>query len=343
MKWLLLAILTVIYAAVAQAQGAELSIGDQAPPITVAHWLGDEPVHVEQGTVYILTFWASWSDAGRASLAVLSRIQQGAKPTDVRVIAITTEPRGRVKAYLDRRGESLGVAVACDDKRTTYRAYVEATAEHDVPIAFVIDREQRLAWIGHPLDGLEAAVAHIAAGEWDIEAHRTARVLLFQARDAAAAGETDRLLGLLDRIARISDVYASHGLHRVAILAGELGRYEDAWQAGRDLIERCPDRADVCRGLAWFILDTNDLAERDLQLALAAAQTANDATGSRDPIVLATLARAHFTLGAVDKAVQTQALAVKCAEEAANASLAAHLREALDVYTAASEEPTDDG
>ncbi len=77
--------------------------------------------------------------------------------------------------------------------------------------------------------------------------------------------------------------------------------------------------------LAWTILDTPGLQNRDLDLALDLAKKAAQISKNEDCQILDTLARAHFEKGEVDKAIEVQTMAVdKCP-----------LKKTLDKYKAA--------
>jgi tetratricopeptide (TPR) repeat protein len=65
--------------------------------------------------------------------------------------------------------------------------------------------------------------------------------------------------------------------------------------------------------LAWTILDTPGLQNRDLDLALEIAKKAAEVCKNEDCEILDTLARAYFEKGDLDKAIEVQTMAVeKC-------------------------------
>jgi tetratricopeptide (TPR) repeat protein len=68
--------------------------------------------------------------------------------------------------------------------------------------------------------------------------------------------------------------------------------------------------------LAWTILDTPELKNRDLDLALDFAKKAADLTKHEDCTILDTLARAYFEKGDFDKAVEVQTQALEKCEMA---------------------------
>jgi tetratricopeptide (TPR) repeat protein len=84
----------------------------------------------------------------------------------------------------------------------------------------------------------------------------------------------------------------------------------------KKLSETKNDDPTLLNELAWTILDTPDLKNRDLDIALAIAQKAAEASKNEDGAILDTLARAHFEKGDLDKAIEIQTKAVeKCQKD----------------------------
>ncbi|MCC6406253.1 MAG: hypothetical protein IT453_03735, partial [Planctomycetes bacterium] len=81
--------------------------------------------------------------------------------------------------------------------------------------------------------------------------------------------------------------------------------------------------------LAWSIVDPEaKLAERDLDLALRAAQNAVELTEWKDGSILDTLARVHATKGDLAKAIELQTKAV----EVSSGQLRKQLEEVVAEY-----------
>ncbi len=315
-----------------------LLVGDEAPPLHLVSAEEKQPVEFEEQAPRptAVLFWATWSPQGREALAQLAALQERAGAESLRAIAVTTEPRGRVTAYMELHAGAFGeVELAVDRERRTFTAYMLSAVEKDVPQIFLIDREGRVAWIGHPFDGFHTAVEAFLAGDWSLEAHRRARLLLLQARKAALAGDRETLITVTHELSQVSPVYASYGVYHISLIAGDPERTKEAWVKGRALLEKYPLRADVANALAWFILDTEDLPGRDLELALAAARQANEQTEPVNPRYLHTLARAHFESDQFKEAVEAQTRAIEVAEATGAAALLDDLRQALRRYTAA--------
>jgi predicted Zn-dependent protease len=89
-----------------------------------------------------------------------------------------------------------------------------------------------------------------------------------------------------------------------------------------------PDNAMLQNQLAWTLLTSKDLKDPDLDVVEKIAVRANDAAKGKDPAILDTLARAYFVHGKKEKAVETQELALKLAEDDAKGQF----RKTLDSY-----------
>ena len=62
--------------------------------------------------------------------------------------------------------------------------WMEPAGQTGIPAAFIIDREGRVAWIGHPME-MDEPLAEVMAGTWDIK------------KAAAKAARAKELQGLL--------------------------------------------------------------------------------------------------------------------------------------------------
>lgn len=181
----------------------------------------------------------------------------------------------------------------------------------------------------------------LAAGRTD-EAERFLRralrldASLFEARSALA----DCLAGRGDPAAATAvmrealDKYPKLPAARTA-LADWLESQRDyagaaaALRAGLDAI---PDSPDLANNLAWLLATCPDDAVRDGDDAVRLAQRAADATGRRNPSVLATLAAALAEAGRFDDAVATAREAAARADADGQPELVARLRERISLF-----------
>jgi hypothetical protein len=74
-------------------------------------------------------------------------------------------------------GDKMDYAVAMDvvpegkegDEGFMAEHWMKAAEQKGIPTAFVIDKDTRVAWIGHPM-AIDEPLAKIVAGNWDIKA-----------------------------------------------------------------------------------------------------------------------------------------------------------------------------
>jgi tetratricopeptide (TPR) repeat protein len=133
--------------------------------------------------------------------------------------------------------------------------------------------------------------------------------------------DEDRLIGTFNAFKIL--VEQKHDGAKACPLAKKLGKMKK-------------DDAEVLNQLAWMILDTPKLKNRDLDLALTIAKQAAEVSKYLDYAILDTLARAYFEKGDLDKAIEFQRKAV---EKAKNNDMVpedarAELKDTLEKYKA---------
>jgi tetratricopeptide (TPR) repeat protein len=162
-------------------------------------------------------------------------------------------------------------------------------------------------------------------------------------RDAAlrsldASREADKVLKILDEMIDDKEVSESDRLK------ARLAQFEIWALVKKDGAKACPlaktlseikkDDAEVLNELAWTILDTPDLKNRDLDLAMTIAKQAAKASKHEDAAILDTLARAYFEKGNLDKAIEFQTKAVEASQknDKLPPEVKAQIKETLEKY-----------
>ena len=155
-----------------QAQPASnLKVGDKAPGLSVEKWLkGNEVKTLEDGKVYVVEFWATWCPPCRESIPHLTKLQKELKDKVTFIgVAGSERPGGDVQANLKKfirdQGDKMAYTVAYDSDRSMSKYWMEPAGINYIPCAFVIGKDNKIAWIGNPLDGaFEGAVKKAAGG-----------------------------------------------------------------------------------------------------------------------------------------------------------------------------------
>ena len=152
------------------AVSAEL--GDPAAPLQIAEWVKGKPVDLaaDKGKkIFVVEFWATWCGPCRASIPHLTEMQKKFKDKDVVFIGVSDEEVATVKKFVEKMGDKMDYTVVVDKDRKTSEAYMTAYDQHGIPHAFIVDKQGRIVWNGHPMGDLEKSLEQVIAGKFDLQ------------------------------------------------------------------------------------------------------------------------------------------------------------------------------
>lgn len=148
--------------AVITPEQTKAKLGDPAAALNIKEWIKGQPVDVTDGKrIYVVEFWATWCGPCRVSIPHLSKIQKEFRDNGVVVIGISDEEPSAVRPFVDKMGEKMDYVVASDDQRQTFTAYMAAYGQGGIPTAFIVGKDGKILWFGHPMAGLEARLAKL--------------------------------------------------------------------------------------------------------------------------------------------------------------------------------------
>ena len=325
--------------AAADISDADLKIGDLAPKLQTGKWLRGQALQgFDSNHVYIVEFWATWCGPCRASIPHLSSLSQRYNANGLIVIGQNVwDSDSAVELFVKGMGAKMDYRVTLDDKTTEQEGFMaehwwkRQVHGHAIPMAFVIDRERRIVWMGDPMELREPMLDQILSGHFDLAkaakdfdeqkqkhdtAERQEEDKMNQLNGALRAHEWDDattaledLLGMLPQEQRKN----FHPEIRLQILFGQK-KYQEAYKFAESFWEAAPEDCLRDNNFAWTILTMPDSQSRDVRLALKFAERAANGRGGRKPALLDTLARAQFMCGRTNDAVRTMELAVKLAQ-----------------------------
>ncbi|HLX94071.1 MAG TPA: TlpA disulfide reductase family protein [Puia sp.] len=154
-----------------QNQISPLDIGDPAPALHVHEWLKGKPVErFEKGRMYVVEFWATWCEPCRRSIPRLTKlVRKFRKKVDIIGIDVYEQATGseKIQRFVDSMGHRMKYRVAREDSNSMETSWLAPAGQRPIPVAFVINAEGQIAWIGHPLD-LDHVFANIVNNDWNV-------------------------------------------------------------------------------------------------------------------------------------------------------------------------------
>lgn len=273
----------------------DLDLGDAAPDLAVANWVKGDAIDLAKlkgEKIAVVEFWATWCPPCRKSIPHLTKVQKEFADDNVVIVGISSgEELKTVQTFVSEWGKKMDYTVAFDDESKSFEAWMKASGQTGIPTAFIVDKEGRVAWIGHPMAGLDDALKSMVAGDYSIEKER------------------ERRKAEQEKQAKMQELGMEFGAHL------EAGEFEKATAVGEKIYEVISDDAASLNRFSWMLL-TREPAKGHLNdLALKMATRANELTEGKNWGILDTLALAKFETGAADEAVKLEKEAIRLAKE----------------------------
>ena len=315
--WLLTICATLALPVLAQDGGAlvTLHVGDPAPALRVGQWVQGEPVKsIETGKVYIVEFWATWCGPCRESFPLLNEINHRFMDKGLVTIGVNVseEDAGMtVPPFVKKMGKRMEYRVALDDRSkigdgAMNKTWMEAAGQEGIPTAFVIGKNGKIAWIGHPMDGLDKVVKSVLAGTFDVAKEAERRKVEAAAEEKAGGieqdiqaaiekKEFDKALKLVDRMEKEFPDAEGMDMLRFQIYVTK-GDGANLLRLGKALAAKYNDDAEALNEIAWSVATVTGVKESDLAFADATATRAN-VLEEKSAAILDTLARIKLMKG----------------------------------------------
>jgi thiol-disulfide isomerase/thioredoxin len=166
-------LLAITLAAALSVRAAQL--GDAAAPLEIAEWVKGDPVDLAAAKgkkVVVVEFWATWCGPCRVSIPHLTEMQKKFESRGVLVVGVSDEDLPKVKSFVNEQGDKMNYTVAIDRNNATSDGYMKRYGQNGIPHAFVVDKDGRVAWHGHPMAGLDRVLDQLAANTFDLGLER---------------------------------------------------------------------------------------------------------------------------------------------------------------------------
>lgn len=329
----------------APPESKPLGVGDAPPPLNVAAWLkGDGIKGFEPGTIYVVDFWATWCKPCIAAMPHMTAVQQRYKDQNVRVLGVAIwedsfpaeegkSIQDRVAQFVAKQGERIGYDIAyagdvTDPTQSLAWAWMNASQRNSIPTVFIIGKDQKIAWIGHPNMGMDDALAQMVAGTFDPKKaaedmaameHRRRQGLMLatsmqqklDSEDYAGAVEIADEILALDPV-----IFAPTAISKFRMLLSGVRDESRAYAFAREATQgQYKNDPNVHLGIARTILDSDEGTTKDAALAVQLAERATQLLTSEVPQAWVTLADAQALAGKPADAVVSIDRAIRLADE----------------------------
>ncbi len=328
-RLLLIAALFLTASLALKAEAGELKIGDTAPMLKVSKFVKGSPVtKFMPGKMYVVEFWATWCGPCKVSIPHLTEMAKKYKNVQFVGVSVWENKQSAVEPFVKEMGDKMNYTVAMDEVpagKTGNEGFMAANwmtaaGQDGIPTAFVINKDSKVAWIGHPM-AMDAPLGKIVAGNWDLKAESERYVkdnavkkkmadLNRKLGKSLQSGDFNAALTTAnDAIAEDPAMEMSLGTFKLGLLR-QLNRTDDVHAYFERLADTVyKDNAMGLNQLVWPVVDPEAKMKPtrdDVKVALRAALRADELTKSKDPAIADTLAAAYHAAGDDAMAISTQ-------------------------------------
>jgi thiol-disulfide isomerase/thioredoxin len=339
-----LAAITALAASAFVTHAATLKVGDPAPKLEVGKWVqGDAVTEFKAGTVYIVEFWATWCGPCRATIPHLNQTFVKFKDKGLVVVGqnVWEEDTSAVEPFIKKMGTNMTYRVALDSIPDGGKAndgkmaknWMAAADQNGIPAAFLIGKDGKIAWIGHPMNLKEEIIEQVYAGTYDVK-----KAAAEQEKAQAERKELQAKQGEISKHGKVLDEAMKNKEWDKALeAAGEIEKLlpesrksaiiplrvklllskGDTEGAGKeaDKFIAATKSAEQLNAFAWGLSSDKEIDKAGLGVALKIAEKANEISEGKEAGILDTLARLNFQKGNKDKAIELQTKAVELAPD----------------------------
>ncbi len=312
MKDRLLCMLILIVAMlflVISGPASALTTGDKAPPLIISKWFNGTQVNPDKPdgkNIYVIEFWATWCGPCKKTIPHLIALQEKYKDKNVVVVAITSEDEKVVAPFITEM--KMTYLVGIDDKEKTSGVYLKGI--EGIPHSFIVDKDGILLWEGHPLSGLDDALARIVAGTYSLEDVKKKKQLQGNLEKALNEQNFEKSIIACDAMLKEEPDNQKAMLVKIKLLSMK-GDYQTLRTVRLDAVKRFEKDPDMLDRIAYDAMSCENIQMRDLLLAYEVVQKGLALTEKKNSELLVTLAMIYKELNMLDESIATIKDAIK--------------------------------
>ena len=323
-----------------------LTIGSDAPALDVEHWVQNgegkfgKVTKFEKDKVYVVEFWATWCGPCVASMPHIVETQKKYAEKGVQIVSISNEPKETVEEFLDRkvprsekemtfRDLTKSYCLTTDPDGSVNESYMEAAGQNGIPCAFIVGKDGKIEWIGHPMQ-MDEPLKSVVEGKWDRKAF--ADEFKEQQEAEALQMKVQQQVGLLLRDKKFKEAIEKFDELTAPIKSPEMklqfammklrlhqiasSEQSEVAKTLKDTLAMASKDPMMSNQVAWTVWEMTEQGQlkKDKELlgeALKVAQAAADKLeGEPKAMTLDTVAHLNYGLGNIADAIKAQKAAI---------------------------------
>ena len=315
-----------------------VKIGEQAPELQVSSWIKNGPASLAEGkgkNIYIIEFWSTKNKECVKTMSYLHKLK--GRYSDLSIISISTQKAAELKKFISQY-KNISYKIASDENKKTYNAYMQGHAK--TPIAFIVNKNGTVAWIGHPLD-TSLPIKRMVTGKFDITKSARRQKIYKQLQVLVSVKKYNEALKAIEKELKSETdnvqfialktfvLFKLDKKNEALLFAGEMlkkhptnmdifnlkahilnitKKYKELDQFYLVFINNCKDKPVLLNQLSRQLLGTR-FGEAKLKPALKAAELAysnRKLYKLQRANIGETLARIYYMIGRIDRAIKIQ-------------------------------------
>lgn len=295
----------------------KLEEGDPAPGLDIELWQDSNEVAIESEKVYLIIFFKPLEVINIPVFALLGRMLESSKGREMHVIAVDTGDSDKVLGPDEKLINHDNFHYAVDRRSSTDRAWMRAADKSDFPTVFAVDAKSTIQYIGSPMaSDFPTIVGLILDDRYDAKLIKDAQRYMKPAANARKVRNFRQCFMHLDKIIEMDKrIFARQMLQKFEIMLLDQKDPDAAYEYAETLIEEYDDDPNFLSWLTEMIVTDSRIMDedRDLDIALAAAETAFEAYSKEEPHAYALRAMVHYHRDEIMEAIDLQKLAWRIA------------------------------
>lgn len=345
-SWLLLA---ALLSTTLRADDTLLTIGSPAPELKVEHWFAradgavEKVTRFQSGKIYVVEFWATWCGPCLQGMPHLAQLQREYGEKGVQIIGVSSEDLKTVTRFLEREVPPVtqsatqdkhleaqtyaevtaAYSLACDPDESTEKSYMQAAFQSTIPKAFIVGKDSKIEWIGHPGE-MDDVLRQVVAGQWKREdfaksflAGQQADMARTRLNEALHRREYTKAIELIDQ--RLKNAQEPQEQLELRLTKVQISLSQNKIDEAASRLQECFDftggRVDMVDVICWHVYEQSEQRKQDLTPLLKVAniegkKAIQNTKGEALPSLLDTVGHVAYKLGDRDKAIEliTQAV-----------------------------------